>query len=58
MTIHGDLVKTPYELYSGRKADLSRFCTFGCCVYVECPRFRRSTQSEIDSRTGILLGYA
>jgi hypothetical protein len=58
MTIHGDRVKIPYELYSGRKPDLSRLRTFGCRVYVEPPCPRRSAKSEIDARIGIFLGYA
>jgi hypothetical protein len=58
MTIHGDQVKTPYELCSGRKPDLSRLRTFGCRVYVEPPRLHRPAKSEIDARTGIFLGYA
>jgi hypothetical protein len=55
---HGDQVKTPYELCSGRKPDLSRVRAFGCRVYVEPPRPRRPAKSEIDARTGIFLGYA
>jgi hypothetical protein len=46
MTIHGDQVKTPYELCSGRKPDLSRLRTFGCGVYVEPPSPRRPAKSE------------
>jgi hypothetical protein len=57
MTIHGDQDKTPYELCSGRKLDLSRLRTFGCVVYVEPPRPRGPAKSEIDARTGFLLGY-
>jgi hypothetical protein len=58
MTIHGDQVKTPYELCSSRKPDLSRLCTFGCRVYVKPPRPRRPAKTEIEARTGIFLGYA
>jgi hypothetical protein len=58
MTIHGDQVKTPYELCSGRKPDLSRLRTFGCRVYVEPPRPRRPAKTEMDARNGILTGDA
>jgi hypothetical protein len=49
MTIHSDQVKTPYELCSGRKPDLSRFHTFGCHVYVEPLRPLRPARYEIDA---------
>jgi hypothetical protein len=58
MTNHGDQVKTPYQLCSGRKPDLSHLRTFGCRVYVEPPRPRRPAKTEIDARPGIFLDYA
>jgi hypothetical protein len=58
MTIHGDLVKTPYELCSGRKPDLSRLRTFGCRVYVEPPHPHLPAKSEINARASIFLVYS
>jgi hypothetical protein len=58
MIIHCDQMKTPYELYSGLKPDLSRLLTFGYRVYVEPPRPRRPAKSEMDACTGIFLSYA
>jgi hypothetical protein len=58
MTMHGDQVKTPYDLYSSRQSDLSRLRTFGCHVYVGPLRHRRPAKSEIDARTYVFLGYA
>jgi hypothetical protein len=52
MTIHGDQVKTPHELCSSRKPDLSRLRTFGCRLDVEPPRPRRPANSYwIEART-------
>jgi hypothetical protein len=56
--MHGDQVKTPYDLYSSRQSDLSRLRTFGCHVYVGPLRHRRPAKSEIDARTYVFLGYA
>jgi hypothetical protein len=58
MTIHGDQAKTPYELWSCRKPDLSPLRSFGCRVYVEPPSSGRTAKTEIDAHAGIFLGYA
>jgi hypothetical protein len=52
-----DQVKTPYNVCSGRKPDLSRLRTFTCHMNVEPPRPRRPVKSNIDASTGFVLGY-
>jgi hypothetical protein len=58
VTVHGDKVASPFELYSGRKPDLSLFRVFGCRVYALPTRPRRPHKFVDDSRKGVFLGYA
>jgi transposase InsO family protein len=48
---------TPYELYHGKKPDVSKLRTFGCEVYVY-KRSPRKTKLEDRSSKGIFLGYS
>lgn len=47
---------TPYEVWTGRKPNVSNFSTFGCSAYVHIPKDERK---KIDSKTRpcIFHGY-
>jgi hypothetical protein len=52
--------KSPYEICSGNKPDLTRLRTFGCRVYAvpKRPNNRSTAELNNDSRKGIFLGFA
>jgi hypothetical protein len=49
--------KTPWELYYGKKPDLSHLRTFGCRAYVMIPKQLRVHKLAEVSKTGIMVGY-
>jgi hypothetical protein len=48
--------KTPWELFWGRKPDLSHLRVFGCTAFVHVPRTQRSKLEPTATR-GVMLGY-
>jgi transposase InsO family protein len=49
---------TPYELFNGRKPDVSRLRTSGCVAYVHIPKQRRGGAWAPRARRTVFLGYA
>ena len=58
ITVHRDRDKSPYEICTGEKPDLSPLRVFGCRVYALPSRPRRPDKALSDARTGIFLGFA
>jgi hypothetical protein len=58
VTVHGDKLKSPFEICRGTKPLLSYLRTFGCRVYALPARPRRPDKALSDARTGIFLGFA
>lgn len=56
-TIASGLSKTPYELWTGRKPDVSHLRVFGSTVMVHVPKIKR-TKWDRKAVKHILLGYA
>jgi hypothetical protein len=48
--------KTPWELFFGRRPDVSILRTFGCRAYVHIPKEKRTKLDNI-SDPGIMIGY-
>ena len=48
--------KTPEEMFSGEKPEVSHLRIFGCPVYVHVPREKRS-KLEPSGKKGIFVGY-
>lgn len=48
--------KTPYEMYHGRKPDLSGLKIFGCHAFVQVPKHKRA-KFETNTRKCIMIGY-
>ena len=49
--------KTPWELFAGRKPNVSRLRTFGARAYVHVPKQKRTKLDSVSER-GIMVGYA
>ncbi|SCZ91388.1 BZ3500_MvSof-1268-A1-R1_Chr1-2g01376 [Microbotryum saponariae] len=56
-SLHPSKRKTPYELYTGHKPDVSHLRTFGSTAYALLPRALRKKLSD-HSQKGIFLGYS
>ena len=48
--------KTPEEMFSGEKPEVSHLTIFGCPVYVHVPKEKRS-KLEPSGKKGIFVGY-
>lgn len=48
--------RTPYEMWTGKKPDLSHIRVFGCDVYARTPK-QHITKFEARARKAILVGY-
>ena len=48
--------KTPEEMYTGKKPELSHLKIFGCPVYVHIPKEKR-TKLDLSGKKGIFVGY-
>ena len=48
--------KTPEEVFTGKKLEVSYLRIFGCTVYIHVPKEKR-TKLEPSRRKGIFLGY-
>jgi transposase InsO family protein len=48
--------KTPWELFTGKKPDISNLRVFGCEAYVHIPRHKR-TKLDNTAEKGIMVGY-
>jgi hypothetical protein len=55
---YADRDKTPHELLSGRKPDLSYMRIFGTKVYARIPTTQRDGKLDDVTESGILVGYA
>jgi hypothetical protein len=53
-----DEVITPYELFTGIKADVSTLRVFGCVCYAFVPKEKRATKLDLTSVLGIYRGYS
>ena len=53
----GDQKKTPFELFTGSRPNLSRLRTWGCTVYVR-DKAVRSNKLDNDTCVGTFLGYS
>lgn len=51
-----DVNKTPYELWVGRKPDVSKLRTFGCAAYTHIPKELR-TKLDPKGRKLYMVGY-
>jgi hypothetical protein len=49
--------KTPKEVFTGKKLEVSYLRIFGCTVYIHVPKEKR-TKLEPSRRKGIFLGYS
>jgi hypothetical protein len=60
LILHAGQDHSPYEICSGQKPNLSRLCTFGCCVYAvpDQPNNRQVSKLDDNSQKGIFLGFA
>jgi hypothetical protein len=54
---HLNLAKTPFELFTKRKPDISRLRVFGCTAHVHVPKEKRKKLDE-RSETGMFVGYS
>lgn len=48
--------KTPEEVYSGYKPDVSHFKVYGCICYVHIPDKKRKLDPKVDKY--MIVGYA
>ena len=48
--------KTPEEMYTGKKPEVSHLKVFGCPVYVHIPKEKR-TKLDPSGKKGIFIGY-
>ena len=48
--------KTPEEMYTGKKPEVSHLKIFGCPVYVHIPKEKR-TKLDPSRKKGIFVGY-
>ena len=48
--------KTPKEMYTGKKPEVSHLKIFGCLVYVHIPKEKR-TKLDPSGKKGIFVGY-
>ena len=48
--------KTPEELFSGKKPEVSHLRIFGCPVYIHIPKEKR-TKLDPSGKKGIFVGY-
>ena len=49
--------KTPEEVFSGKKPDVSHFRVFGCPVYFHVPKEKRS-KLDTSGKKGMFVGYS
>ena len=49
--------KTPEEVFSGKKLDVSHFRVFGCLIYFHVPKEKRS-KLDASGKKGIFVGYS
>ena len=49
--------KTPHELFTGHKPDVSRFRTFGCDAIVTLPKPHQGNKMDARGEKGIFIGY-
>ncbi|KAI4305016.1 hypothetical protein L6164_028407 [Bauhinia variegata] len=52
------LKKTPYELWKGRKPNVSYFCVFGCICFIHNNGKNALGKFDAKSDEGIFLGYS
>jgi hypothetical protein len=57
LTTAYDKTATPYEMFWGRKPNISGLRTFGCAAYVKVHKYARMKLDPM-SRLGMLVGYA
>ena len=58
MCHHKDLGdKTPKEVFTSVKEEVSNFCIFGCPIYIHIP-FEKRTKLEPSSKKGLFIGYS
>lgn len=50
------LGKTPYEVFYGKKPDVSNMRVFGCAAYVQVPKDKRSKLQPMAEK-GVFIGY-
>ena len=48
--------KTPEEMFTGKKPEVSHFCIFGCLTFSHVP-FEKRTKLEPTTERGIFVGY-
>ena len=48
--------KTPREMYTGKKPEVSHLKIFGCLLYVHIPKEKR-TKMDPSGKKGIFVGY-
>ena len=48
--------KTPEEVFSGKKPDVSHFRVFGCPVYSHVPKEKRN-KLDASGKKGMFVGY-
>lgn len=49
--------KTPYEIFHGRRPDVSRIRIFGCTAYVHIPKQKQASKFDARAKEGVLVGY-
>ena len=49
--------KTPEEVFSGKKPEVSHFRIFSCPIYIHIPKEKR-TKLDPSGRNGIFVGYS
>ena len=49
--------KTPKEVFSGKKREVSHLRIFGCPVYIHIPKEKR-TKLDPSGKKGIFVGYS
>ena len=54
---HGDREEAPSTICTGRRPNLSLLRVWGCRIYALPPTKHRSAKADVDTRTGIFLGY-
>jgi hypothetical protein len=57
MTPAASETKTPYELFHGKKADISRLSVFGCKAFALVPKQKRK-KFDPRAESGVFIGYA
>ena len=54
---HSDIgIKTPEEMFMGKKPEVSHLNIFGCPVYIHIPKEKR-TKLDPSRKKGIFVGY-